>query len=81
MALSLSLLLVYVSQKKKKKKNLIQCYLMSRKIDRFENGCDSFDGGAARSNVQDSDLSNNNVVAITQVGKRCRKLTSCNIPS
>ncbi|CAB4283469.1 unnamed protein product [Prunus armeniaca] len=42
----------------------------------FEDGGDSFDGEAARSNVQDSDPSNNNAVAATHVGKRRRKLTS-----
>ncbi|BBH08981.1 hypothetical protein Prudu_021355 [Prunus dulcis] len=40
-------------------------------------GGDSFDVEAARSNVQDSDPSNNNTaVAATHVGKKCRKLTS-----
>ncbi|CAL2228299.1 unnamed protein product [Prunus armeniaca] len=46
-------------------------------MDVFEDGGDSFDGEAARSNVQDSDPSNNNnAVAATHVGKRRRKLTS-----
>ncbi|CAL9008221.1 unnamed protein product [Prunus brigantina] len=46
-------------------------------MDVFEDGGDSFDVEAARSNVQDSDPSNNNnAVAATQVGKRRRKLTS-----
>ncbi|KAI5312553.1 hypothetical protein L3X38_041726 [Prunus dulcis] len=46
-------------------------------MDVFEDGGDSFDVEAARSNVQDSDPSNNNnAVATTHVGKIRRKLTS-----
>ncbi|VVA32694.1 PREDICTED: zinc finger [Prunus dulcis] len=37
-------------------------------MNSFEDGCDSFDDGSARSNVQDLDPSNNNAVVITQVG-------------
>ncbi|CAL8174321.1 unnamed protein product [Prunus armeniaca] len=46
-------------------------------MDVFEDGGDSFDDEAARSNVQDSDPSNNNnAVVVTHVGKRRRKITS-----
>lgn len=71
--LSLSLAGVCFSKKKKNSSYVILCFIQ---MDSFEDCCDSFDGGSARSNVQDSDSFNNNAVVITQVGKRRRKLTS-----